>query len=291
MKFNGDFLIKESTVEIGHEIDQGGQGKIRLGYFSDKKIVIKTFHKDTYDEKEILAYSLLKHDYMVRFHGYFIDQNESVNLVLDYAEGETLDKLIISDTMNYKQKLLIAAKLATFLSYLRDSHAIHRDLKPQNIKIKILNEEDLELKVLDFGITKITDQTMMETMGEKGTIAWAPPEIFTLIGQDKVKISFKYDVWSLGLIFSYLFSGVYPWKTTVNQVKKHMSIFIETKLINKSNFILPEPLSSNVKKLVSLCTTANSESRINPKTILNLLDMIKESKDITEIMLKEECFV
>jgi serine/threonine protein kinase len=285
------FLVNEQDVVIENELDSGGQGIISQGTYMNNKIVIKTLMKNDYDVKEIEAYTKLLHPYMVKFHGYYMDKKENINLVLDYAEGEDLSKIIPLESLTYKQKLDIVEKLADFLIYLRENHAIHRDLKPQNIKVQVLNDDSVDLKVLDFGITKISKYTVDYTRNNIGTLAYAPPEIFTFDENtninETVKISYKYDIWSLGMITSYLFSGIFPWKSNKSTLSNHL-MFVEVQLIKKKDFIIPGNLDSNVKKLIAHCTNIDPDKRINPYTILNFIKTIKLGQDVTEINITED---
>ena len=84
---------------------------------------------------------------------------------------------------------------------------IHYDLKPQNI---IFHKG--QIKVLDFGISKILDNEhskMSLTSGGVGTYFYLPPE--TLLSTNPT-LSNKVDVWSLGIIFYELIFGRRPFE-------------------------------------------------------------------------------
>ena len=62
---------------------------------------------------------------------------------------------VIKDDLNIDIIKDILRKILNGLNYLHDSNIIHRDMKPQNILINHKNKKDLEVKIADFGWSKI----------------------------------------------------------------------------------------------------------------------------------------
>lgn len=287
MESYDDFLeimkIDQSSIkDVSEMSDEGGQGEIYTGNFKNMKVIIKRFKNfSDYNHKEIKAYLKLKHDIMVEFYGYFIDNEKKLNLVLEYADGEELNDLVADELLTNNHKLLIIEKIASLLQYLRINHTIHRDLKPDNFLVKIINDENLTIKVLDFGISKVSNQTMFSQNTSSGTLVYSPPELMSIGG----KVSFKYDVWSYGLIVSYLFSEEQPWGDKINQMQ------VEYNLFKKKPYPVPKSIESkNIQRLIDLCTKINPEERINPETILYLIEIIKKGEDIVDIPLNDKNF-
>lgn len=268
--FDSDAVIKDKII------DQGGQSKVYIGTYYDKIVVVKEYDKEfEYEMREIKAYSKLSHKAMVKFYGYYFDNRQRLNLVLDYAEGETLEKLIVQEKINFNQKLNLIYQLCDFLIYLKLNKTIHRDLKPNNFKVKILSESEVSLKIIDFGIAKINSQTQSKASNDFSTLSFAPPEIFTIDEEDKFKISYKYDVWSFGLIVSYLMTGISPWCNTSKDILRISKI--EQMLIEKKKFNIPKTLDEKLKIIVQECTLIEPEERADPVNIKILIEKIMES--------------
>lgn len=276
--------INEQEIERFNVIGEGSQGKVYKGRYKENDVIIKESKKHIVDIKEIKAYSKLFHINMVQFYGYYLDSDKRVNIVLEYAEGDDLADLIPDEKLTIEHKYEIVLQLCSLLVYLRKEHTVHRDLKPENIKVKLLDSSKVSVKVLDFGIAKMSDQSMMSgtTIGT-GTILYSPPEIFNPTGESKTKINFKFDIWSLGLIISYMFSDEVPWN-------KKKGLQIEHALFTKIKFPVPENLSQDIRRVVSLCTDVNSEGRINALTVLYLMEEIKNGRTILDLKLKDENF-
>jgi serine/threonine protein kinase len=68
---------------------------------------------------------------------------------------------------------------------------VHRDLKPQNVFV----DSDMNLKIGDFGISRILDHTAQHCQTSAGTPSYMAPEIV-----DSQEYNFKADIWSLGCI-------------------------------------------------------------------------------------------
>jgi serine/threonine protein kinase len=129
-------------------------------------------------------------------------------LVMELVEGPTLADLIAQRTIPTDEALSIARQIAEALEAAHEQGIVHRDLKPMNIKVR----EDGTVKVLDFGLAKLTERrtadgdessqspTMtgaaMTEMGViLGTAAYMSPEQARGRPVDK-----RTDVWAFGAV-------------------------------------------------------------------------------------------
>lgn len=275
--------IDPNEIEDLEEADiEGGQGEIFVGYYKDKNVIIKKF-KETKDAnfKEINIYTKLRHDLMVQFYGYFYDEENKLNIVIEYAEGEQLDDLLVEGKLTEQHNIKIIENIAGLLKYFRENHALHRDLKPQNFIANIISDDDIDIKVLDFGISKIANQTVFSQTSCSGSIQYVPPEFMEVGG----KISFKFDIWSYGLIVSYLYSEEKPWGN------KTSPMTIEFNLFNKRKFPIPTNIKDpGIAKLIELCTNIDQDKRINPEGVLFIIEKIKKKEDISNLTIPDEYY-
>src|SRR4051794_8607517 len=103
-------------------------------------------------EAQVLA--SLNHPHIGAIYG-FEDSGAVHALVLELVDGPTLADRIAKGPLPLDEALAIARQVADALEAAHEQGIIHRDLKPANIKVR----DDGTVKVLDFGLAKITEPT------------------------------------------------------------------------------------------------------------------------------------
>ena len=136
-------------------------------------------------------------------------------MVMEYVEGRPLDEAI--DKYGALGKMRSIRMTLQILESLAEAHAnriIHRDLKPANImvgkKVRKKKKKRLHVKVLDFGVAKLVEQSEEELKTESGrrstqfigTPRYMSPE--QILGRE---VSPASDLYSLGLIFYEMCTG------------------------------------------------------------------------------------
>jgi serine/threonine-protein kinase len=114
-------------------------------------------------EAQVLA--SLNHPHIAAIHG-FEDSGETHALVLELVEGETLADRVARGPIPIDEALPVARQIAEALEGAHEQGIIHRDLKPANIKIT----PDGVVKVLDFGLAKLTDRARGGDQGLAGGV-------------------------------------------------------------------------------------------------------------------------
>merc|ERR1719453_2118994 len=149
--------------------------------------------KDAINEVKVL--SSLKHPYIVSYRESFTE-NRNLAIVMDYADGGDLHERIAKTRKAMKTfsemkvlRWLTEATLA--LKYMHDKHVLHRDLKSQNL---FLTAHD-RLRVGDFGISKVLENTAAFARTTIGTPYYLSPEICM-----EQPYSFGCDIWALGCV-------------------------------------------------------------------------------------------
>jgi serine/threonine protein kinase len=117
-------------------------------------------------------------------------QGRVVEITRLFPQGNLADFIKRNGPLNKEQALRLVRQVTEGLEQLHGAGVQHRDLKPTNILMR--SEQPLELVLADFGLSAVTDSTVLTQ--PHGTLFYAAPE--TLTGM----YSRASDYWSLGII-------------------------------------------------------------------------------------------
>jgi serine/threonine protein kinase len=201
----------ESHFRIIERIAEGGMGKIFLAEDTDlcRKVALKfmpshlTSNKYLVDRfrREAQAAASLKHPNIVTIYerGQIKDE---LYIAMEYIEGVSLDDFIQDRQIPIRRALVIAVQICRGLRKAHSVGIIHRDIKPANIMI----DNDGWVKILDFGLAKLTEHSRITRHGVRmGTAPYISPE--QLRGEELGPGS---DIFSLGVILYQLIARQHP---------------------------------------------------------------------------------
>ncbi|XP_048542550.1 probable LRR receptor-like serine/threonine-protein kinase At1g06840 isoform X2 [Triticum urartu] len=222
-------------------IGQGGYGKVYRGVLADGTgAAVKRTQQGSLQGSEeffteIELLSRLHHRNLVSLVGYCDEDNEQM-LVYEYMPNGTLrDHLSAKakEALSFPMRLRIALGSSRGILYLHteaDPPIYHRDIKTSNI----LLDSKFVAKVADFGLSRLAPLPEMEGVAPghvstvvKGTPGYLDPEYFLTHN-----LTDKSDVYSLGVVFLELLTGMQPISHGKNLVR-------EVVTANQSGMILP----------------------------------------------------
>ena len=144
------------------------------------------------------------------------ETGEAVTTRDGYVKGVTLRDRLAESPLNVRDALDAAVQVASALSAAHGAGIVHRDIKLENIMLR----NDGYLKILDFGLAKLSDRKF-ESIGSEvatrelefktspgmvmGTVAYMSPEQARGLPVDA-----RTDIWSLGVVLYELVAGVKP---------------------------------------------------------------------------------
>jgi serine/threonine protein kinase len=124
-------------------------------------------------------------------------------IAMAFCEGESLKRKIERGPLPLQQALAIGAQVAAGLAAAHEKGVMHRDVKPGNIMVA----EDSRVKIVDFGIALLADETRLTRTGDvMGTTAYLAPEQFLSADTDQ-----RADLWSLGVVLYEMVAARLPW--------------------------------------------------------------------------------
>lgn len=183
-------------LSLGHyqilsPLGRGGMGVVYLGEDSRlrRKVAIKllppAFTADRERlhrfEQEARAASSLNHPNIITIHEVGEVQTNSGStpyIVTEYIEGETLRERIASARLNLNDALDVAIQVASALTAAHAAGIIHRDIKPENVMVR----PDGLVKVLDFGLAKLTEQPLPPGDSQAPTVIRLTTDPWVMIG-------------------------------------------------------------------------------------------------------------
>ncbi|MFC1512507.1 serine/threonine-protein kinase [bacterium] len=196
-------------------LGEGGFGSVYKVEKNKKLYAIKIFReayildefkkgKDNRISREIEIMQKINHASLVKYIEHFYDEILNVPqifIVMEFINGKTLSSKIKSKTIDDYKNLII--NILNGINILHTSNIIHRDLKPDNILV----QDNGEIKILDYGLSKLIDYTSITNTGDiLGTFKYMSPEQIT----DSKHIDIRSDLYSIGMIFYEILTGELP---------------------------------------------------------------------------------
>lgn len=190
---------------------------------------------------------------------------QNMFIAMELLEGRTLaHKIQTERKIDLKVALHIMLQTASALNKIHARHIIHRDMKPENIMLIEKDDDKHFVKLLDFGLAKMENQTRLTQTGIViGTINYMAPE--QISGKGSFAAS---DVYSLGVIFYEMVTGEkpFPGESTVDIMKQ----ILDKSAIEPSRF--REDLPFDLNYLIMHMLVKDWESR---PAIGDVLDRLK----------------
>ncbi len=249
---------KLGPYEILEPIGKGGMGEVWKARDTrlDRIVAIKTSKQQFSErfEREARAVAALNHPNICTLHD--VGPNY---LVMEFVEGAPLVSKEKPGPLPLDEVLRLGHQLSAALEAAHEKHITHRDLKPGNIMLK----PDGSIKVLDFGLAKITapartdlpvDESPTLTMGMTdagmilGTAAYMSPE--QAKGKDVDK---RADIWAFGVVIYELATGSRPFHGT------DMSEILASVIKEHPNY---EPVPYELRRLLKKCLEKDPAKRL-----------------------------
>jgi serine/threonine protein kinase len=278
---NVKLIDKNEITKVKPEIGKGGFGKVYKGEYQSNDVAIKKLtNLKNSNEKEIIealtdiineikVMEVCKNDRFPKFYGVVF--RKSICLIFELIKGDTLTR--VYKTLSKREKISAVHQLCEILESLHAKKVMHRDIKPDNIMI----EDGNRVRLIDFGLARISNNTITKTANIKISLPYMAPEVVKPqdTHKDAVKplqISPKIDVWSCGCILSEIFSEIPPWFNTCKN-----NIQITKALICNKEFPVPEIVDEPVKLIIKKACVNDPAGRPTSKELKDLLaELLKE---------------
>ena len=207
--------ISYSSLGLGKKIGQGGFSEIYESQWLGIPVAVKVIFDPNITEalmeefnNEIEKLFILRHPYIVQLYG-ITDREKSQKLAVitelapkgslfDYLHKNPKTKNNLS--LDFKNK--ITKQLICTMAYIHSRGYVHRDLKTQNI----LLDKNLDMKMCDFGLTKLKSELNSGSGQFAGTPCYMAPELF-----DRKFYDDKVDVFAFGTVIWEIYTQKIPY--------------------------------------------------------------------------------
>ena len=241
-----------SHYTILEKLGEGGMGVVYKAHDTDlERVVALKFlpHDLTRDPEakdrfihEAKAASSLEHANICSIHE--IGEHEGRTfIVMGYYEGENLTTKIAGGPLPIAEAVTIATQAAQGLSKAHEAGIVHRDIKPANIIVT----KDGVVKILDFGLAKVTGRSLLTRTGTTlGTAAYMSPE--QARGES---VDGRTDIWSLGVTLYEMVTGRRPFEREYEQALLYSILNEEPKPVRDFRPEVPEGLEKICRRALA----------------------------------------
>jgi eukaryotic-like serine/threonine-protein kinase len=171
--------ILAGRYRIGSLLGRGGMGQVyraedtKLG----REIAVKLLPAGVADDEEAKrrfaqearAASALNHPHIITIYDIGSDGSHEF-IAMEYVEGESLRDVLSRERVEIKRALELTAQAASGLAAAHRAGIFHRDIKPENLMVAPTSQ----LKILDFGLAKLSEKQAAPIPGSNVTTVYAP---------------------------------------------------------------------------------------------------------------------
>ena len=215
---------------------------------------------------EISILNLLKSQHIVNLLD-FTETDSKYFLYLEYVELKfinVIQTMLLSDIFNYLKQLLQA------LLYIQSYNIAHNDIKPANILIKLLPNNNYQIKLCDFGMSADADNNHNFFCGSP---------IFMNLDRLTGNYKSNSDFWAIKVIYYYMVYGQHPFEGATN-IKELIDLINAgvkfAYFVNKHTTILQGLFNNNIK---------------NAQDLLNQIEMLDNNNQEINKENKEEIII
>lgn len=219
----------DGKYELVRMIGRGAMGTVYLAEHKilGKKVAIKILHEQFADNavfverfyREARSAASVGHKGIVEVHDVGQTPDGSLFLVMEYLDGKSLSAILKArKKLNIDESVEIAAQILEALAAVHEKEIVHRDLKPGNIFLCTERGAPPVVKLLDFGVSKMTKADLPDITSDSdvvGTLSYMSPEQ----ARRSKDADHQSDLWAVGTIVYQMLVGRLPHKSgTIDQV-------------------------------------------------------------------------
>ena len=268
----GDAFEDEATLlpesigpyRILGRLGEGGMGIVYLGEQTEpikRQVAIKVLspfkddpvHQGRFD-REIAALATMKHPYIAQVYDAGSDQGRPF-YVMEVVDGPSITDYAAQASLGTRERVELFLQVCDGVHHAHQRGVIHRDLKPDNILVSVVEGEGPRPRIIDFGLARETGvaSDLSATGIVVGTPTYMSPE--QLQGFETA-VDIRTDVYSLGVVLYELLVGFNPFREAERQ-----SFLTLIRKVIEEEAPVPSEFASSASRTGSVSTLGDLETQ------------------------------
>lgn len=215
-------LLLDKRYRIIRLLGEGGMGSVHLAEHVglNKRVAVKFLHLELAGQEDVVkrfeqeakVAASIRHKNIIEVYDVGLSAEGDPFLVMEYLEGESLASLMKrSGPMDVGAACAVMEPTLLALQAANRQGIIHRDLKPENIFLAHQPDEPPVVKIIDFGLSKITTNSPDISCTQTGSILGTPAYMSPEQARGAANLDQRTDLYSLGTMLFEMLTGALPY--------------------------------------------------------------------------------